>query len=260
MTITTESGYIAARAGIYTSAVQKATIASMTAGTIADTYRSTGPNPGQPAIPGAAAVCTSATAGAQPLPTVAGGNALYLDEMVINSTIACMVHAVDRIIHSGGLNGTLTTLQSVATPTLPARAVALECEWFLTCYTALGATTTTATVNVDYSDGTLSQTIAVTVPASWAAGRLLPIVPALGKRIAKINSVTLAATTGTAGNFGVVCFERLGAACTMVAANIGDKSTSLILPVAADACISHIVDLSTTSTGDIRGHMKFIQG
>jgi hypothetical protein len=263
MAITTQDQLVAARANTALwppVGVQKITIAGQVAGTIASLWRSVGPLPTQPVIPAAPALCNNGTAGALAMPAVVGSNTLYLDELNLSCTIAGSIDVMDRVLHSGGLNGTLTTAQAVATPNLPPRAPAIMCEWFLECYIATGATTVAATVNVDYSDGTLGQNIAVTLPVSWQAGRLLPIIPAIGKYIARINNITLSGTTGIAGNFGVTAARRLGVMANIIAANLSDVRPYLLRGIASDACVSLHVNASTTSTGDVRGHLVFIQG
>lgn len=259
MPISSEAGYITAKAaGVYRR-FQKASIANAVAGTIHSLWRSTGPLPVQPAIPGAAAVCDRTTAGALDLPAVAGGNARYIETINGVNTTGANILLVDRLIQSGGLNGTLITAQSVNTPALPARGPAAGCEWFLECYTDLGGTTTTATCAVTFTDTTTAN-IAVTVPATWRAGRLLPIVPPTGKVIASLQNMTLTASTLAAGNFGVTAHQHTGAVLTPPTANIADKEVAMLLQVATDACLAQIVDCTTTSTGDVRGGLRLIEG
>lgn len=259
MAISSEAGYIAAKAASSYKRFQKASIANAVAGTMHSLWRSAGPLPVQPAIPGAAALCDRTTAGALDLPLVTGGNTRYIERCNGVNTTGGNIVFVDRVIHGGGLNGTLITAQAVNTPALPARAPAAGCEWFLECYTDLGATTTTATCAVTFTD-TTSSTIAVTVPATWRAGRVLPIIPPTGKLIASVQSVTLTATTGAAGSFGVTAQQNTGAVLTPPAANAGDRDVAMILPIAADACLSIMVDCTSTSTGDVRGGLQIMEG
>lgn len=263
MTIATESDLINARANKNQPfAMQRTSIANMVAGALCSMYRSTGPLPSQPAIPSAAAVCTKALTFSFNNPT--GGDKTYLDTISGGCTTACRVVTYDRLFHIGGLSGTVTTAQTVNSQTvltLPLRnSLAGEVEWFLEWYTDTGATAVTANVAVTYTDAT-TDTRAVSLAATMRAGRLLPIVPATGKVIASVQSVTLSATTGTAGNFGVTCGDRQsGLSLNILAANLGDKNEAVLKEVADNACLWQVVECSTTSSGDVRGEFNLVQG
>jgi hypothetical protein len=259
MAITSEAGYIAAKASGRYVRFQKLSIANAVAGTIHSLWRSAGPYPAQPVIPGAAAVCDNTTPGALDLPAVTGGNTRYIDAYSMINTIAGQVRFVDRLIHGGALNGTLTTLQTVNTPALPARATAAAVDWSLECYTDLGATATTATVAVTYTDTTTAN-LSVAIPATWRAGRQLPIAPTTGKIIASVQNVTLLASTTAAGAFGVTAQQDIGVNAILISPNIPDKDASMVLPIPAAACLAQVMDTSTTSTGDLRGGYRVIEG
>ncbi|MGL6149349.1 MAG: hypothetical protein ACRC1V_12930, partial [Plesiomonas sp.] len=156
--ITNQSEYIAAKAAGKTKPIHKASIANQLAGGIASMWRSTGPNPAQPPIPGAVVrVCDRTTVGALDLPIAAAQR--YIDEIALNCTTASTHHLVDRVIDIGGLNGTFNNAQPVSTPALPARAPAAECEWYLEWYADTGATAVTATVVVTNTDLTTSNIV-----------------------------------------------------------------------------------------------------
>lgn len=259
MPITTEAGYIAAKAASIYRRFQKANVINGVAGTIHSLWRSTGPLPVQPAIPAAAVVCDRATPGALDLPLVTGGNTRYIESINGVNTTGANIQVVDRLIHSGGLNGTLITAQAVNTPALPARGPAVGCEWFIESYADLGATATTATCAVTFTDATTAN-IAVAIPATLRAARQLPIIPPTGKVIASLQTITLAASTVAAGNFGVTAQQNTGAVLTPPAANVGDKEVTMLLQIPADACLSLIVDCTTTSSGDVRGGIRFMEG
>lgn len=169
--------------------------------------------------PGAAAVCTSATAGAIYTPRDAA-KVSYVTALAFSlyNSVSLRVDPgslilFDRLVHSSGLDATLTTTQNVNTPTLPARlnsAVGADVEAFIECYVQLGSTGTTATVAYTDSAGN-PQTRAVTIPATLRVGMLLPIFPAAGAApgFKSIESVTLAASTTSAGNFGVTLARRI---------------------------------------------------
>ena len=185
-----------------------------------------------------------------------------------NAGSAPVVH--DRLAHMGGLNGTLTTAQvcgvdiTLPTSNLPARIGAADysdCNWWLEWYTATGATVSNATCAVVYNDGTTGN-IVVSVPASTAASRMLPIVSAVsGKFIRSITTVQLSATTGTAGNFGVTATrERL----VMPTDNIAYKRREFTWAqlgcneIANDSCLFPMVETLTNSSGIVRSQIKMI--
>jgi len=224
--------------------------------------------------PGSAAICDNTTAGAITFTNPTGTDKSYLSWLTLASANASTsVDIVDRLAHMGGLNGTLTTSQ---TATLDPTALSLsaarrgasnfsEVQWWLEIYTALGATVVNATVNVDYSDGTLNQNLtAFTLGANPRLGRAYPLhtLTASGKYISKINSVTLSATTGTAGNFGFSCTRPLAqvSAPTPNFATTADWA-QLGLPAIPDsASLFALMQCSTSSTGTLRGYGKLVQG
>lgn len=165
--------------------------------------------PGTPATPTATAVeVNNLTTGAIPFNPEDDTNPFYLlaVELRMNGTNSPIL--ADRLAHVGGMWGTLTTGQtaslSVETAITQGRAKAdyTNVRWFLEWYTSTGSTAVTATI--EYQDSTNAiRTCTVAIPATTAAGRFIPIIPNAGQVIKNIRYVTLSATTGTAGNFGV---------------------------------------------------------
>ena len=250
--------------------IDKASVATQIAGGVCSLWRATG-IPGQGAIPTTAAVCSKALLGAMGFTNQVGPVKAYMAyawASAQNAGYAPLVH--DRLAHMGGLNGTLTTSQvcgvdiTLPTSNLPARIGAADysdCNWWLEWYTATGATVSNATCAVVYNDGTTGNVV-VSVPASTAASRMLPIVSAVtGKFIRSITTVQLSASTATAGNFGVTATrERL----VMPTDNIAYKRREFtwaqlgMNAVANDACLFPMVDTLTTSSGIIRSQIKMI--
>ena len=211
--------------------IDKANIASVAAGNYVSMWRATG-QPGQGAIPGAAAVCNNALTGAigfaqQTAPATSYG--AYLEAVFSNSAMTLEIH--DRLMHRGGLNGTLTTAQTVdidlngvTADNMVARigdSNYSDVQWWLEWYTATGGTAVTATVAVTYNDGTtgtLSASLAATRPASF----MLPLnglIPsaAAGKFIRGVTSVTLSVMRST--RYGVCRYPPLTqAACAAISA------------------------------------------
>ena len=257
--------------------IDKASIANAAAGQYHSLWRATG-QPGQGAIPAAAANCNQSTAGCltfnqQTAP--AASYLAYLEAASSNSAMTLEVH--DRLRHMGGLNGTLTTAQTVGvdldgvtTDNMVERigdSNYSDVQWWLEWYTDTGATVVTATVAVTYSDGSAGNLTAVSLAATRRASFMQPLnglIPAgvAGKFIRAVSSVTLSATTGTAGNFGVTA-TRLRGTLFMPIANAKFGADWANLPISTipnNACPFIAVLASTTVTGTLRGGGKIAHG
>jgi hypothetical protein len=259
MAITTEAGLIAAQAGGLNQPILKAAIANAAAGQIFSYYRSAGSFPLQPAIPTAHALCSNSTAGAITTPTLTGGNTSYINAVNAFFSVAAQIEIVDRVIHGGGLNGTLTTAQAVNTPALPIRAPAAGCRWWLEWYADTGATAVTANVAVTYTDATTS-VVAIALSATTRANRKIEITPVAGKRIASVQTVTLSATTGAVGNFGVTVTQSTGIRFSSLTANAPIEYLSMMWQTPNDACLALIAYCTTTTAPALDGGLFAMQG
>ena len=190
---------------------------------------------------------------------------------MVSSNTGTDVQIHDRLAHMGTLSGIVTTAQTVGVDVsgtasnVDARrgdANYSDVQWWLEWYTATGVTPTTFTCAVTYDDDSTG-TVAVAVAASTAASRMLPIVPAVsGRFIKSIQTVTLAATTGTAGNFGVTATRALGGLSMGMASagEVGDWAYLGLPRIFDSACLVMIMIPGTTSTGTLYGSGKIIQG
>ena len=257
--------------------IDKAAIANSAAGQYHSLWRATG-QPGQGAIPTAAANCNQSTTGCltfnqQTNPTKS--YLAYLEAASSNSAMTLEVH--DRLMHMGGLNGTLTTAQTVGIDFNGVTADNMaerigdanysDIQWWLEWYTDTGATALTATVNVTYNDGTTGNLTGGILAGTRRASFMQPLnglIPAAaaGKFIRAVNTVTLSASTGTAGNFGVTA-TRLRGSLFMPIANAKFSADWASLPISTipnSACPFIAVLASTTSTGTLRGGGKIAHG
>lgn len=278
MTITTLDG-IANALGNNSSAfvIDKASIGSTAAGQYFSLWRATG-QPGQGAIPAAAATCNHTLTGAigfdqQTAPATSYGG--WANIVLSNSAAALEIH--DRLMHMGGLNGTLTTAQTVGidfdgitADNMVARigkADYSSIQWWLEWYTDTGATASNATVAVTYNDGSTGNLAVVAVGGTIRAGRAIPLnnlIPAAAadKYIRAVNSVTLSASTGTAGNFGVTASRRR----ITMPSGVGFKMevfdwAALGLPeIFNSSCLSLVTLCSTSITGTVRGGGNIVHG
>ncbi len=254
----------------------KASLATQVVGQYCSLWRATG-TPAQGAIPAAAAYCTKALTGAIGFDNQTGPATSYLAyHTLLCGTANTNLEIHDRLAHMGGLNGTLLTAQTVgidlatinAGGPVPAGrrgdANYSDVMWFLEWYTATGATASNATVNVTYDDASTGNLAVIAIGGTAiAASQCRQLVPAVnGRFIRGVNSVTLSASTGTAGSFGVTATrQRAG-----MSVPIGNKLeifdwAQLGLPeIPNDSCLAGMLLSTATSSGTIRGQGKIIHG
>lgn len=258
--------------------LDKASIASQTANSYCSLWRATG-QPGQGAIPTVVATCNNTTVGTigfnqQTSPITSYG--AYLEIVTGNAAMTVELH--DRLAHMGGLNGTLTTAQSVnldlstllSTDNINVRKGDnnySDVQWWLEWYTATGGTAVTATIAVTYNDGTTGNLSALSLAAIRPASHMIPLnslIPSAqsGKFIRGIVSVSLSATTGTAGNFGVTATRPRMTLSAPIANHkfIADWAQLGLPEIYNSSAIFPIVLTSTSSTGTVRGGGKIAHG
>lgn len=257
--------------------IDKASIGSTGAGQIMSLWRATG-QPGQGAIPTTTAVPDNTTVGAIGFTQQTAPATSYLgilEGFCANAGTTLEIH--DRLAHMGGLNGTLTTAQTAnvdldaltASNVVTRRGAAdySDVTWWLEWYSPTGATVVTATVNVTFNDGTSGNLTGI----SLAASRQLAFMQSLngfiapadsGKFIRDVNTVTLSASTGTAGNFGVTATRYRAALYKPVAnARFTADWAGLGLPeIPNSSCLFPIQIPSATTTGLVRATGKIIHG
>ena len=280
MTITTRDGLISALGNNASRfVVDKASIANAVAGAYYSLWRATG-QPGQAAIPTSAAVPSDGTVGSmgftqQIAPATSYG--AWANAVCSNSAVTIEIH--DRLAHVGGLVGNVTTVQTVtgldlssllATSNLDARkgdANYSDVQWWAEWYTDTGATASNATVSATFNDGTVANLSVFAAGGTLRAGRLIPLNNLVasaqaGKFIRGINSVTLSASTGTAGNFGFTA-TRPRMTMPLPLANkmeVFDWAQLGLPEIFNSSCLFPIELCSTTTTGTVRGGGKIAHG
>ena len=278
MTITTRDQLISALGNNSSRfIIDKASLSNAAAGQYFSLWRATG-QPGQGAIPTAAATCNNALTGAmnfsqQVDPATSYG--AWANAVCSNSAVTIEVH--DRLMHMGGLNATLLTAQTVALNLNGVTADNMvkrigdanfsDVQWWLEWYADTGATASNATIAVTYSDGTTGNLTVVAVGGTVRASRMIPLnnlIPAAaaGKYIRSIDSVTLSASTATAGNFGFTA-SRPRMTMPLLLANKMETFdwAALGFPeIFNSSCLWPIELCSTTTTGTVRGGGKIAHG
>ena len=241
--------------------ISKSSIANQAAGQIVSLWRATG-MPTQGAIPGAFATCDNALAGGFALPTL-GALKGYVGTVALVGVTANTWILYDRLGHMGGLSGTVTTAQTANVDLVTASgngrcsAVGADVDWFIEIYTDLGSTAVNATVAYnDQVDG--AQTAAaIALAATPRASRLYQIIPVAGTSIKKVNTVTLSASTLTAGSFGVTARKRLCSLGQSIA-NVsppGDFAAIGAPEFKQTSCLEICALCTATSTGILMGEL-----
>ena len=257
--------------------IDKANIANALAGAYFSLWRATG-QPGQGAIPTAAATCNNALTGAmnftqQTSPATSYG--AWANAVCSSSAVTIDIH--DRLMHMGGLSGIVTIAQTVSVNLNGVTADNMverrgdsnfsDVQWWAEWYTDTGATASNATVAVTYNDGTTGSLTTFAAGGTVRAGRMIPLnnlIPAAaaGKFIRSIDTVTLSASTGTAGSFGFTA-TRPRMTMPLLLANKTEAFdwAQLGLPeIFNSSCLSLIELCSNTGTGTVRGGGKIAHG
>lgn len=153
--------------------------------------------------------------GYAPITDAGVGKELRVNGINLAMSAAGAVHVYERIWSCSGFNATLNTAQTITgfpTLTIP-DANGTGLEMFVEIFTQIGATGTTVTASYTNSSNTAGRTtIAQSIGNTGLREvfRLIRLPLQVGDTgVKSIQSVTLAATTGTAGNFGLVLAKKL---------------------------------------------------
>jgi hypothetical protein len=229
------------------------------------------------AAPTTAAAPTRATTGAHPFDAWTNSGSLTtfciggnLASNVASSGSGGMFLLMDRLSHQGGLSGTTTGAQTTNLPTAAlTRFTSGEGVWLgLEIYTAIGATATTVTASYTNSAGTSGKTTqAVTFGGSGFQnpGRIVFLPLADGDTgVRAVASVTLAASTTTAGAFGVTLLKPIAAFALAPTQEQFDPFIAGnmvgLAPIPNDACLQMVGTMaSNTSTGPFTGDVILTQ-
>lgn len=277
MTISTRDGIIAGLGNNNDRIIwDKASLATQVVGQFTSWWRATGV-PAQGAIPSTAAYCTKALTGAVSFTNQTGPATSYLAYHTMMASVAnTNLEIHDRLAHRGGLDGTLLTAQTVgidlstinAGGAVPADRLGAsdysDVKWWLEWYTATGATASNATVAVTYNDNSTGNLAVIAIGGTAiAASQMRQLLPASnGLWIKAVNSVTLSASTGTAGSFGVTATRQRTAISAETANRLYpfDWAALGFPEIQNDACLQGISLSTATATGTLKGQGKIIHG
>jgi hypothetical protein len=177
---------------------------------------------------------------------------------------------VDRLSHQGGLSATVTTEQTTNLPTaaLTRYTSGEGVMMALQIYTQIGATGTTVTCNYTNQAGTAGRTSQATAFGGAGFRELnRAIVMPLQEGdtgVRSVEGVTVLATTGTVGNFGVTLFRPLLLMPAPVAGQTFEWDALFSLGGAApdivdDACLSLMAIPAVTNSGIVQGKLLFAE-
>jgi hypothetical protein len=202
-----------------------------------------------------------------------GGNDLWLAAVDVISSVPANVGMhlmlIDRLSHMGGLSATTTTAQNVNTAALTRYTLGAGVMMGVEIYTQIGTTATTLTASYtdqDNNSGITSPVITFGGTSYREVNTLLVLPLAEGDTgVRSVQTVTVAATTGTAGNFGVTLFKPLALiplVCGMPTSwNALMGGCGQLAEIADDACLGWMVVCfaGQTTSATIHGQVRFIE-
>lgn len=204
--------------------------------------------------PSSVAIPTNATQGSWKQVDAGGGRQLWIPAIGGDSSQAGTFVLYDRLLHISGLSGTVTTAQTVG-GALTRNTGGVGNFIAAEIYTQIGVTGTTITAsytNQAAASGQTSAAVAFGNTNKREAQRMIEFSLAAGDTgVQAVASVTVLATTGTAGNFGIVVGRKL-ASFVVSSAAITDVRSFLNGPMMladAGACLSWYWVPTTANAG-----------
>jgi len=224
---------------------------------------------GQPsagAAPTTVAAPTNTTTGALPFTSAGGGRESWMTQAWATALNAGTLILYDRLLHIGGLSGTVTTAQTVG-GTITRNTGGKGNFAFAEIYTQLGTTSTTITMSYTDQDGNSGNTSTGVVFGGTnfreATRAIFLPLAANDSGIQSIQSVTLAASTTTAGNFGIVMCRPLAYIGVGVIGGAGWRDYITGLPsipkIDDESCLSLLWMASGTTPSDVLGGFSIVE-
>lgn len=226
--------------------------------------------PGAGAAPTTAAIPDNTTNGGLKQTDPGGGRQKWLIGGYANGLVGGTVILYDRLLHIGNLSGTTATAQNVQTttpsPALTRYTNGLGNFAFAEIYTTVGTTGTT--IVMSYVSDSAATNTSPTVTFGGTGFRedtraiFMPLI-AGDKGIQAVKTITLAVSTGTAGNFGVVIGHPLAYLNIGTAGAPGWRDYVTGLPgipeILTDACLAMLWIPQSTTTPEIMGCFSMLE-
>lgn len=264
MAISTLDGVVAGLTAAQVVPFYKASASTEGAGYYHSLWRGAGqPAAANQPTSGAGDAPTNATLGAMPLTNAGGSNTLYLARASLSSGTIGHFLLYDRLVQTSGLSGTVTSAQDINSTALTRYTTGEGCQLWIEWYTATGSSQVNITVSYTNQAGTAGQSTTVAFYASPTAGQMYQIPLAAGDTgLRSVQSITLSATTGTAGNFGITIAKPLvDFPITAANAAIVQDAIAVGMPtIQDDAALALMVLCSASTQNPIAGTLHFIEG
>lgn len=197
------------------------------------------------AAPGAVSNPDNSTSGGLRQTDPGGGRQKYITGYQGGVQGAGTFILYDRLLHISGLSGTNATAQTVG-GSLTRYTDGAGNQIWVEIYTQIGASSTTVSASYTNTVPTAGRTTLSTSIGNTGfreQARIIPLTLQSGDLgVTSVQSVTLAATTGTAGDFGVTIAHPLQTIpCTLaILANVRDNVSQLppLTEIKTDACLA----------------------
>lgn len=222
---------------------------------------------GQPsagAVPTSVAIPDNTTTGGMKQTDPGGGRQKWLAGIGMTGLSQGTVLLYDRLLHIGGLDGTVTTTQTVG-GSLTRYTDGIGNMIALEIYTIIGATSRTIVANYTDQGGSASVTPSIVIGNTGfrEAERMLWFPLAAGDYgVQSVTNVDIDTTTGTAGNFGVTVVHPIAFA-EVTAPGLGPwrsfidgHGTPEILP---DACLALAFHPVGTGLPELMGNLTMVE-
>jgi hypothetical protein len=278
MTITTVQQLGNAYDSVYSdSLISKASLANAAAGQYFSLWTSAG-LPAAGTAPGGVSVgpiqATNSTTGALPFMQQTSPLTSYLSKLAAscaNTGATLEIH--DRLYHQSGFVANITTSQIAAFDLNSLYETRMgdtnfsDIQWWLEWYAQTGATASNATINAVFNDGTSANLTVVAVGGTVRVGRMIPLNSLIatadqGKFIRGVNNITLSASTGTAGNFGITATRYRGSVfCRSTNKIQENRWEELSFPeIYNGSCLFPVVITNASTTGIINASVRIVHG
>ena len=208
---------------------------------------------------------TAGTAG-YPKWSAGSGTNTYVGRWGSAFATAGTIHLYDMYWACSGLSGALNTAQSiVGFSGMPTRnSNGIGAEIWIGCSSAIGATAHNVTVQYTNQAGTSGRnTVSTAGIVSMPANRMYQVSLQSGDTgVQSIQSLTLSASSGTAGNLWIMVMSRVASISAPVAniSNVSDFASLGLPKIYDESCLMFVHQATTTSSGIVMGQLDIIQG